>query len=162
MKTIPLSKGKVALVDDAVYEFLNRVKWHLSSSGYAVATVHCFGTCYEIQMHRVIIMAPPGIQVDHKDSDKLNCCGNNLRFTDRAGNSQNRRLQKNNSTGYKGVYYYDYKGTCTARPWKARITIKGKLTWLGAFETREEAARAYDKAAKKFFGEFAVLNFPDE
>jgi len=105
----------------------------------------------EIKLHRFLMDAPSGVEVDHIDGDGLNNRRSNLRLSSHAQNSANQRRPKNNTSGYKGV------GRLEGR-WYA--CIGG--TYLGWYDLPEVAARAYDTAARERFGEFAALNFPDE
>ena len=78
----------------------------------------------------------------------------NLRIASRSQNAMNQRIARNNTSGYKGVYWQK-----TAGKWKAQIDSCGRRKYLGYFSTPEAAALAYDKAAKGLHGEFAKLNF---
>jgi len=96
---------------------------------------------------------PPG-RVDHTDGNGLNNCRANLRSATQSQNGMNRRKQGNKS-GYKGV-----SRATNSNRWQARIRVNRKATHIGTFDTRIEAARAYDEAALVLHGEFARLNFP--
>lgn len=101
---------------------------------------------------------PAGMDVDHIDGDKGNNAIANLRLASRSQNAANASgLRKNNTSGYRGVSLYRRTGR-----WDARIFVEGVTHCLGHHTTAEEAARAYDRAAYKFYGEFAYLNFPEE
>jgi hypothetical protein len=104
-------------------------------------------------MHRVIMDAPAGIQVDHINHNGLDNRKENLRFCNNRQNHQNGLIKKTSKAPYKGIS--DHDGT-----WEATITVNGKRLWLGAFGTPELAACAYDNAAQKHFGQFACTNFP--
>jgi len=97
----------------------------------------------------------PSKTTDHKDRNTYNCQRSNLREATRQQQSSNRDKPKSNSSGFKGVDYY--KGR-----WRARIRRGKVCNHLGYFDSSEDAARAYDRAATRLFGEFAVLNFPEE
>lgn len=154
-KEIPLTKGKVALVDDADYEWLMQWKWYAQErgSGLTYAGLPSGGP----YMHRLIMNAPKGMQVDHCDLNGLNNQRNNLRLASQSQNLANRQKQKNNHSGFKGVVF-DKK----CRNWKAEIKINKACKHLGNFQSITDAARAYDAAALELYGEFARLNFPDQ
>jgi hypothetical protein len=104
-------------------------------------------------MHRLIVRAPPGMTVDHKNRDPLDNRRANLRLCDGT---------QNNANGAPGRGVSKYRGIsrrpCHARPWRAEIQVRGKRYYLGSFATEVEAAAAYDVAAVMFFGPFAHLN----
>ena len=161
MKTIELSQGKVTLVDDEDYRWLRQISWYAALIGgnyrdhwYAVTTDKAHH-----KMHRVIMRAPPGMVVDHIDGDGLNNQKTNLRIVSVAQNAVNRRKSKRArgvvpTSKFKGVNFY-----ATSGRWVARIQRNRVNTHLGYFDVEEDAARAYDEAAKSLHGEFACLNF---
>lgn len=157
MKTIPLSKGYEAIVDDEDYEWLNQWKWYALVTGNTVYAVRSYkedGKKITILMHRLITDAPDGMVVDHINHNGRDNRRTNLRVVTGRENNLNSRLRKDNPTGYRGVRQW------MNRPrWNARIRVDGRDIHLGYHATPEDAARAYDQAAKKYFGEFAQLNF---
>ena len=108
-------------------------------------------------MHRVIAGTPDGMETDHRDGDTLNNLPDNLRNCTNIQNQCNRGKQANNKSGFKGVTWYK-----RSKIWRVQIKVYGKVIHLGYYLIPEQAARAYDKAAKKYFGEFAKLNYPNE
>jgi len=154
MREIPLTQGKVAFVDNDDYDYLMQWKWCAHKDGktfYAVRSSSVInGKRKFIMMHRVIMNTPEGMIVDHIDHDGLNCQKYNMRNCTLKQNTKNR----------SAFGMSKYLGVTTYRNYiKAAITNDGKYTHLGNFKTKEEAALAYDEAAKKMHGEFANLNF---
>jgi len=158
MKTIVLTRGKVALVDDWNFEYLNQWLWQArreENTWYAYRSERLpNGKKISVGMHRVIL-GNPAAHVDHRNGDGLDNQEHNLRQATKAQNGMNRGPQSNNTSGFKGASR-NKKG----QNWGARIKRFGKYELLGYYDTKEEAARAYDAAAREAFGEFAWLNFP--
>jgi hypothetical protein len=160
-KEIPLTQGKVAIVDDCDFEWLNQWKWlahnNHNLNWYAKRTDYHGGLRKEvIIMHRLIIGAEKGQYVDHKDRDGLNNQRGNLRFCTKAQNAQNMELGSRNTSGFKGV------SRDHGKQWRATIRENNRQYRIGHFPTALEAALAYDVAAKRLHGEFARLNFPEK
>lgn len=162
MIEIPLTRGKVALIDDDDAEAVLAFQWHAHRNSkdlwYAMQTVKHRSTGSAIYLHRVILNAPPETKVDHKNGDGLDNRRANLRIATHAENLRNSGLSSNNSSGFKGVSFVRHR--FLSKPWHARIMLNRKQTHLGYFATAEDAARAYDAKAKELFGEFARVNFP--
>lgn len=144
MKTIPLTKGQVALVDDSDYEELSKFKWVAIASKYTFYAIRRTGG-KNISMHRQILS---GSLIDHKDGNGLNNQRSNLRVATRSQNGANRRRDETNTTGFKGVHRHR-DAFC------AQIWINGVQKYLGRFPTPEKAHEAYKSAATKLYGEFA-------
>lgn len=153
MKTIPLTQNKFSQVDDEDFDELSKYKWHYLE-GYALRNEYNNGNRKYVRMHREIICAPDELEVDHKDGNGLNNQRSNLRICTSSQNKMNRAPHKDNSSGFKGVWK-------ERRRWYSQIYFEGQYIFIGSFLTPEEAARAYDEAAKKYHGEFAKLNFND-
>lgn len=155
-KEIPLTQGKVAVVDDEDYDELMKYKWHATTGGggrkcYAETSWRKGKTKGNSRMHTMLSGCT---MTDHIDGDGLNNMKSNLRGCNKSQNGMNRGADRDNTTGYKGVGYKKGVGK-----FRARIKIDGKEISLGLFDTAEKAAKAYDKAASKLFKGFAFLNF---
>lgn len=164
MKEIILTQGKVAFVDDEDFEYLSQWKWCAvkgRSTYYASRTSYETGVQLHIKMHREIFRLKPykdePIVVDHKDHNGLNNQKENLRKCTPLLNQANKtKIQRKSvSSRYKGVVKHTHS-------YQARITYKDTTYKLGFYKDEVNAARAYDQKAREFFGEFALLNFPNE
>jgi hypothetical protein len=158
MKEIPLTRGQVAIVDSADYEWLREFRWvaHKSphtDTWYAVYKVGERDLRRNVWMHRLIMNAPEGLTVDHKDGDGLHNWRDNLRLCPHWLNRGNSRKNSRNTSGFKGVHLDKRNGH-----WLAMIRVHGKTQHIGCFLTPEEAAAAYDRTAVAGFGEFARTN----
>lgn len=158
-KEIKLTQGKVVLVDDEDYEYLNQWKWYAHKQGktfYAKRITRENNHVTMIHMHRVIMNCPPEKRIDHISRNGLDNRKCNLRLCNVAENGMNRPKQDNNSSGYKGVGWDKSRNK-----WRAQIKPNQKSIFIGRFSKKEDAAKAYDEFAKRYFGEFAYLNFPE-
>jgi hypothetical protein len=161
MKLINMSQGIKVFVDDEDYEYINQWKWHKCGK-YAVrlSLIHeqiKKGKSFNIFMHRVILNTPKGMDTDHINGNGFDNRKSNLRIVTRSQNCINRPTLKNNKSGFKGVYL-DNRNRRKYKIWQAIIQINKKRIELGHFTTKEEAAKAYNEAAKKYHGEFIYRN----
>ena len=166
-RTIPLSKGFVAVVDESDHVELSEFKWYArysksSRSWYATRTAYVDGKRISVQMARQILGLLPGDprQPDHEDHDSLNNTLDNLRVATRKQNCRNRRRRTDNTSTFKGVSWN--KQVSKVGAWRAQIWVNGTNKLIGHFSDPIEAAKAYDARARKEFGEFALTNFPDQ
>lgn len=161
MKLIPLTRGKFAMVDDEDYQWLSAYKWFAYPGGRTwYAAKIKVGTKIQIAMHQMLLFG--GDQIDHWDHNGLNNMKANLRFADQCTNSRNmRKALRPTSSRFKGVSWHRARNK-----WSVRITTMPgagsgpRRPWVGHFDDQLEAARAYDEAAREYFGAFAHVNFP--
>lgn len=154
MAIVRVAGGTTALVDDEDRERAEQHKWYLMPNGYVQATPIVNGKTTHIYLHRLVMNAQPGQEIDHKNGDKTDCRKENLRFCTESQNQANRRKSSGTSSQYKGVSRYKRLGS-----WQAFIHTGGVFRGLGYFKNEDDAARAYDRKARELFGEFARCNF---
>jgi len=157
MKTIQLKNGFKTSVDDADFYELNKHKWYANKSRDVVyvkrATKMTDGRKEKlIFMHRQIMGFPDKMVVDHINHDTLDNRRCNLRICTNKENFHNRKRRTESKSGYQGVTWYK-----KLKKWRASIYLT-----IGYFDSKEDASKAYDEMAKKFFGEFACLNYPEK
>lgn len=157
MKQISLTQSKFALVDDEDYERVSKYKWfyHL---GYAKRGIYDpkIKNNHHQGMHSFIMQHTK--YIDHKNRDGLDNRKENLRICTQSQNNMNTKARKTSKSGIKGVTYFSSEDNRRKKPWVALLHKNGRKVLYKYFETKEEAARAYDKAAKRYYGEFAKLN----
>jgi len=164
MREIVLCGGSIALVDDCDYEQLSKFRWYLLKTGsgdyaHSVEKLPERRTKMHL-MHREILGAKKGEEVDHINRNTLDNRRDNLRLVNRSQNNQNGIGWVNRRTSkYKGVSPFHRPNY---HPWRAQLMIDGKYIHIGYFDDEESAARAYDDAARKYFGEHARVNFPEQ
>lgn len=149
---IPLKHGAVALIDEEDAERVLQRRWYAMRIGGNSYVASGYKSD-RVLLHRFVLDAPADVFVDHRNgvrSDNRRC---NLRLCTHPENMRNRKAPSHSKTGVKGVAQHGGR-------FRARIVVDGKQRVIGSFETLEQAARAYDAAATRHFGEFARLNYP--
>lgn len=159
MKYISLTRGKIAIVDNADYESLAQHKWSALKNGRTYYAVRANGILtpgyHQIKMHRAILNASDGVEIDHINGDGLDNRRSNLRLCAHAENLKGQKLRRDNKTGFKGVWF---NKRARGNPYTAYIKIDYKQIHLGCYKTAKIAARIYDLAALKHHGDFALTN----
>ena len=162
-RLISLGLGKFAIVDADDYPRLSKHTWDIKLAwrhSYAARFTAKPGKSNhtKISMHREVLESPKGMCVDHINGNGLDNRKSNLRPATMMQNNWNRRKRRGYSTSrFKGVSRA--KKACK---WRAQIKCDGKDKYLGVFDEEEAAARVYDANARKLFGKYARLNFPDD
>ena len=151
---VPLTKGKVALIDAGDGEVIGRHSWSAAWTGRRWYARRGYNNGTHVYMHRAILETPAGLDADHRNGDSLDNRRANLRNASESENMANRSKQRNNPSGYKGVRKHD-----EGNRFKAYIGFNRKKETIGWFDTAEAAARAYDERARELHGEFAQTNF---
>jgi hypothetical protein len=159
-RRIYLGEGEFTIVEPRDYYWLNKFNWCLCDNGrqrYARRVLYDPKVGIKTEsMHREIMKPALGLLVDHRNGDGLDNRRDNLRPATHSQNCYNRRKTRSKtSSRFIGVSFHINR-------WRAYIRYKGKRIWLGRFANEIDAAKAYDAAAKKYYGEFARLNFPED
>ena len=141
------------LIDPEDEHYLTEHSWTLlQTHGLTYATAKG-----GLLLHRLIMNAPSGVQVDHRNGNGLDNRRSNLRIATNQQNHHNTKAHRDGTSRFKGVHWESGR-----EKWQAQITTPGgKHKTLGRFTVEEDAARAYDRAAREAFGEFARCNFEE-
>lgn len=150
-RTIEINTGDLVLVDVEDFERVSALHWYKDDAGYARTNIWTEGK--KPRMHRFILgETDRKTHIDHINGDKLDNRKENLRVCSASDNAKNRGKQRNNSSGYKGVIFDKARSK-----WRAEICFNGNRKYLGRFDSVEEAAIAYQDAAKMYHGDFAKV-----
>jgi hypothetical protein len=149
MKSIPLSQGQFALVDDADFELLNDFKWSYrpernKAQGYAVRHKKVNGKDSLAYLHREILPAPEGHEVIFLNHDRLDCRRENLKVVSKEEARQHHRVRRDSKSGIKGVRYNPETET-----WSAFVYRGGRAYHVGTYYTPEQASDAYEEELRK-------------
>ncbi|MGF6837048.1 hypothetical protein QF001_000915 [Paraburkholderia youngii] len=152
-----LVSGYIVHVDEEDAHLFDEHNWFASKTGHSIyfqAKVRIGGKLRNVSLHRMIMNAPKGAIVDHRDCDTLNCRRGNLRIVGRAANSQNTPKHIIKTSRFKGVHW-----VARLSLWRATIAPKRCPIFLGYFKSEAAAAFAYDRASMEHFGEYRRGNF---
>lgn len=162
MKTIPLTLGYSAVVDDADYERVAQFKWYAEEvrkkdgtikAVYAKRTRRDGNGKHTEAMHRFILrLTDRSIDCDHKDHNGINNRRKNLRICTQSQNNANARVRHSSVSGFKGVTW-----EANRKRWRACATIDGKRKHIGYYVDKCEASKAYAVVAREMFGEFSCV-----
>ena len=152
---IPLTEGKYAIVDAEDYGELRKFDWYYTHHYYAATNeiIDDSGKRKPSVMHRKIMKAAKGLIIDHINRDRLDNRKANLRIATQNQNACNKETRPHTSK-YRGVSFHK-----ALRKWQVYINHLNKRIYLGVYADEVEAAKVYDEAAKKYHGEFAMVNF---
>lgn len=164
MKQIPLTQGLIALVDDEDFEDVSKYNWHAKINKKTGREYAMRWNIYRdkdgvkkknpVYLHwHVMGGKREGFQIDHVSRDSLDNRKENLRWATASQNSYNKK-SKVGKSGYRGVHIVQWG-------YQASVSINGKRTHIAYSKDPLVCAKAYDEAAKKHYGEFAMLNFPE-
>lgn len=148
---IPLKrKGSIHImkIDYTDWVKMSSFTWHISSNGYAARRHYSDKTSRIVLLHQMLL--PQSRLIDHANGCKLDNRRQNLRSCTRAQNAGNSRIVSTNTSGHKGVSWSKIE-----KKWRSYITQANRQIHLGYFNSKQKASIAYQRAAKKYFGEFA-------
>lgn len=156
LKKISISNGKFTIIDDEDYEKCSKYKWTYHPSNYAYRHESVNGKIIRVYLHRFLLgdNILSGFVVDHINGNGLDNRKQNLRIVTNKQNTRNTQKQKRHTSSI-------YKGVCwdkSRQKWIVHIEVDGHQKYLGRFSSERDAAIAYNKAAMKYFGEYACLN----
>ena len=153
---VPLTRGYVAIIDIVDLPLVEGQNWSALVLPRAVYAQRCEwidGKRTTVMLHRKILQAPPGLQVDHINSNGLDNRRSNIRLASRSQNAHNQRRSCKNTSGFKGVLFDMARGK-----WRAQINLNGRHELIGCFCSAEAAFSAYSDAATRLHGEFARVS----
>lgn len=151
---VPLTRGYEAVIDATDVYLVAGRNWSAATTPrrkavYAVRVEVQDGREKMLLLHRVIAGTADNQHTDHKDGDGLNNRRSNLRTCTQAENNRNTGIRKDNTSGFKGVFFNK-----RTQKWRAEIMANGQRIGLGQFATADLAHMAYQTAAADLHGDF--------
>ena len=145
------TNGQKYIFDEEDFERVKEHSWCSDGNGYLKVNINK----KTVRLHRFVMEAKEGEQIDHKNLRRWDNRKKNLRFCNTIQNMHNSPRKK-----YKSEYRCKYKGVTkiSKSTWRAKICFEGKVHYLVCFKKIRLAAQAYNEKAKELFGEFAFLN----
>lgn len=157
MSEVPLTQGRIAIIDDEDLNLVSKYIWHYAdqgTGGKGYAKTNNKGKKPALlRMHRIILGLRGKEKVDHINRNTLDNRKSNLRIVTQSQNMMNAGIRKTNKSGFKGVHFAKRE-----KKWLAMIWKDNKQIFLGYFKSDKEAANAYNEGAIKYHGEYALLN----
>lgn len=147
-------KNKLIKIDKQDLDLFNSYIWHIEKRKSGIEYLGTRILDKIVLFHWILIDKQTGMEIDHINGNGLDNRRENLRICTHKQNMYNKKLYKNNKSGYKGVYMQTGRNK-----FSVQIRVNGKKIRLGNFKNKEDAAIMYDKSAKLYFGEYARLNF---
>lgn len=155
MGYVTLTKGFTAIIDVKDIKHAINKNWYAKVAGntvYAKTTAYINGKRADLSLHREIMSAPEGLEVDHKNGDGLDNRRSNLRLVTHQQNMHNMRINKNNKSGHKGIFFCNRENK-----WIAKIKVNSKTINLGYFSNIDDAITVRINAVSKYHGEFGRI-----
>lgn len=151
-------KGDEFWFDKEDYDLIKDYVWYFNTEGHLRASEYNNGVQHDIMLHRIVMMCPDDMDVDHiihptLYEHKVDNRKSNLRIVTRSQNSMNRHIPRNNTSGVKGVSWNKNKNR-----WEVYIGYNGKQIRLGAFIDKEDAIRVRQNAEEKYYGEYNLVD----
>lgn len=154
MINLPVSGGRFTKIDNEDYELLSKFTWYFWTDGvFCQQRIKETGKKKTIRINRLIMKYPKSMVVDHINHDILDNRKCNLRICTIGQNDKNQKLRRTSTSGFKGVTW-----NTKDKKWRAKIRLNYKYIFLGGFDNKIDAAKAYDEGATKYHGEFACTN----
>ena len=151
MASVFTNSGKEILIDEEDLAWATQFTWYVTDTGYAYRSVRVAGKSKNIRMHRELLSATKGVDVDHINGNRVDNRRTNLRLCSRSNNLKNKTKRRcDNRSGITGVFQHKQTGK-----WAVQIQVDGKPRHVGLFATLDEAKVARKDIEAKLYGEFA-------